>query len=116
MLRPPSGRIIDGSALTSSLVGRRPFGFVRRLERPYTTGRHINFAKAITCFEWGNVYVYDFNKGRFEAKSGADVPSRGEPYLRLRVHLLVIFVTLFTALALITFSHLGKFFRQKDRY
>jgi hypothetical protein len=31
------------------------------------------------------------------------------------VYLLVIFVTLFIAFALVTFSYLGKFLRQKDR-
>ena len=35
---------------------------------------NINFAKPITCFEWQNVYVYDFDKGRFET-SLANVPT-----------------------------------------
>jgi hypothetical protein len=114
MLRPRSGRINHGSALTSSLTGCLLW-IVLTVGTSLHDGTTHKLGKAITCFEWGNVYVYDFNKGRFEA-NWADVPSRGEPYLRLRVHLLVIFVTLFTALALITFSHLGKFLRQKDRY
>ena len=36
--------------------------------------------------------------------------------MRVKVYLLVIFVTLFIAIALVTFSHLGKFLSQKDRY
>jgi len=32
------------------------------------------------------------------------------------VYLLVIFITLFIALALVTFSRLGKFLSQKERY
>jgi hypothetical protein len=75
----------------------------------------IDFAKPITCFDWQNVYVYDFDKGRFEANL-ADVPRPGEPYMRVNLYLLVILVTLFIALALVTFSHLGKFLSQKDRY
>jgi hypothetical protein len=73
----------------------------------------INFAKPITCFEWENVYVYDFDKARFQTDL-AYVPRWEEPYMRVNVYLLVIFVTLFIALALVTFSLIGKFLRQKD--
>ncbi|HWX77868.1 MAG TPA: hypothetical protein VNY32_10335 [Candidatus Acidoferrales bacterium] len=75
----------------------------------------INFAKPLTCFEWQNVYVYDFAKGRFE-NSWVDVPSLGEPYVPLKEYLLVIFVTLFIAFALVTFSRSGSFLNQKDSY
>ena len=76
----------------------------------------INFAKPITCFEWQNVYVYDFAKGRFQTNL-ADVPRPAEPYLRvINWYLLVIFVTLFIVVALVTFSSFGKFLSPKDRY
>ena len=83
-----------------------------------TRREDINFAKPITCFEWQNVYVYDFVKGRFEANLAnlTDIPTPEEPYARVKVYLLVIFVTLFMVLALVSFSHLGKFLSQKDRY
>jgi hypothetical protein len=82
---------------------------------PAETRRHdIHFAKPITCFEWQNVYVYDFDKGTFQTNL-ADVPRWGEPYVRVNVSLLVIFVTLFIAIALVTFSGFDKFLRQKDR-
>jgi hypothetical protein len=75
----------------------------------------IDFAKPINCFEWQNVYVYDFAKGRFQTDL-AYAPKWGEPYTRVKVYLLVIFVTLFIALALVTFSRIGQFLSQKDRY
>jgi hypothetical protein len=65
----------------------------------------IGFAKPITCFEWQNVYVYDFDKGKFQTK-WADFPRREEPYMRVNVFLHVAFVMLFTALALVTFLRL----------
>ena len=80
-----------------------------------TRREDINFAKPITCFKWQNVYVYDFVKARFEANL-TDVPTPEEPYARVKLYLLVIFVTLFMVLALVTFSYLGKFFIQKDRF
>ncbi|MBI4524713.1 MAG: hypothetical protein HY695_12985 [Deltaproteobacteria bacterium] len=72
----------------------------------------IHFAKPITCFEWQNVYVYDFDKRKFQTDL-ADVPRQERPYVRLNLYLLVIFVTLFIALALVTFSQLGKFLSPK---
>ena len=74
----------------------------------------INFAKPITCFEWQNVYVYDFDKGTFQTDL-AYVPRWGEPDMRVNLYLLVILVTLFIAISLLTFSRLGQFLSHKDR-
>jgi hypothetical protein len=74
----------------------------------------IYFARPITCFEWQNVYVYDFDQGRFQTDL-TYVPVWEEPYMRVNVYLVVIFVTLLMALALITFSRLRKFVSQKER-
>jgi hypothetical protein len=72
----------------------------------------IYFAKPITCFEWQNVYVYDFDKGKFQTDL-AYAPRWEEPYRRVNEYLLVIFVTLFIALALVTFSLIGTFVSPK---
>jgi len=74
----------------------------------------INFAKPITCFEWQNVYVYDFDKATFQTDL-AYVPKWGEPDMRVNLYLLVILVTLFIAISLVTFSRLGQFLSHKDR-
>jgi hypothetical protein len=68
----------------------------------------IDFAKPITCFEWQSVYVYDFAKASFQTDLAA-LPRWEEPHMREDLYLLVIFVTLFIALALVTFSRFGKF-------
>ncbi len=72
----------------------------------------IDFAKPITCFEWQNVYVYDFQKRSFEADL-SDLPVPEEPTMRANVYLLALFLTLFIALALITFSQFGKLLSQR---
>jgi hypothetical protein len=74
----------------------------------------IDFARAIACFEWQSVYVYDFAKARFQTDL-ADLPRWEEPHVREDMYLLVILVTLFIALALVTFSRFGKFLGQKAR-
>jgi hypothetical protein len=74
----------------------------------------LNFAKPLSCFEWQNVYVYDFAKGKFQTNL-ADLARREEPYIRVNVILLVIFVTLFIGLSPIIFSRLKQFLSRQDR-
>lgn len=111
----PAGAFITGIGVKNAALEFRTCMY-RASEVPTETRRdNINFAKPLTCFDWQNVYVYDFDKGRFEANL-ADLPKPEEPYARAKLYLLVIFITLFIALALVTFSHLGNFLRQKYRY
>jgi len=93
-------------------------------EVPGETRREdINFATPLTCFGWQNVYVYDFDRGKFQTDI-ADLPRWEEPSARLEerqetparidLYLIVILVTLFIALALLIFTALSNFLRQKD--
>jgi hypothetical protein len=93
-------------------------------EVPEETRREdINFATPLTCFGWQNVYVYDFDRGKFQTDI-ADLPRWEEPSARLEerqetparidLYLIVILVTLFIALALLIFTALSNFLRQKD--
>ena len=83
----------------------------------------INFATPLTCFGWQNVYVYDFDREKFLTNI-ADVPKWAEPSALIEkpqapsapmeLYLMVIFVTLFIALALLVFTLLNNFLRQTD--
>ncbi len=73
-------------------------------EVPKTTRRdNIGFAKPIACLKWQNVYVYDFDAGKFQTDL-AYASRWEEPYAAANAYLLAILVVLFIALALITFS------------
>jgi hypothetical protein len=110
----PSGAFVTGTGVRNAALEFNTCIY-KASDVPAETRRDdIDFAKPIACFEWQNVYVYDFHKGTFEA-NWADVPRPEEPSVRVNVYLLVIFVTLFIALAVVTFSGLGKCFSQKDR-
>jgi hypothetical protein len=110
----PAGAFITGSGVKNVTLEFNTCIY-KASDVPAETRRdNIDFAKPITCFEWQNVYVYDFDKGKFQTNL-ADVPRWEEPSMRVNVYLFVIFVTLFIALALVTFSHSGKFLSQKDR-
>jgi hypothetical protein len=84
----------------------------------------INFATPLTCFGWQNVYVYDFDREKFQtdiadlpkwAEPSALMEKRHEPTAAIDLYLMVIFVTLFIALALLIFTALSNFLRQKHR-
>ena len=84
----------------------------------------INFATPLTCFGWQNVYVYDFDKEKFQtdiadlprwAEPSALIEKRQEPSTPIDLYLMVIFITLFIAVALLILTPLSNFLRQKDR-
>jgi hypothetical protein len=88
-----------------------------------TRREDINFATPLTCFGWQNVYVYDFDREKFQTdiaavpkweEPSALVEKRQEPSARIDLYLMVIFVTLFIGLALLIFTPLSNFLRPKD--
>jgi hypothetical protein len=108
----PAGAFVTGTGVKNAALEFKTCIYKANNVPAATRRDNINFAKPLTCFEWQNLYVYDFDRGRFEA-NWTDVPRRGEPYVRLNLYLLVIVVTLFITLALVTFSRFGKFVSQK---
>jgi hypothetical protein len=110
----PAGAFVTGTGVRNAALEFNTCIY-KASDVPAETRRDdINFAKPITCFEWQNVYIYDFDQGRFQTDL-AYAPSWEEPYMHVNVYLLVIFVTLFLAIALVTFPLMGKFLRRKDR-
>jgi hypothetical protein len=110
----PAGAFVTGTGVKNVALEFNTCIYKASDVPPETRRDDINFAKPITCFEWQNVYVYDFDKGRFQP-NWADVPWPEEPYTRVYVYLLVIFAILFLALALFTFSPFGKFLSPENR-
>ena len=110
----PAGAFVGGAGVRNVALQFNTCIY-KATEVPANTRRDdIAFAKPINCFEWQNVYVYDFDKARFQTDL-ASVPKWGEPQARFNVHLLVIVVTLLIALALVIFSRSDKFRSQKNR-
>ncbi len=110
----PAGAFVTGTGVKNASLEFKTCIY-KAIDVPTETRRdNIGFAKPITCFEWQNAYVYDFDNGKFQTRL-ADFPIREEPYARLNVFLLVTFVTFFTALALITLSRLRRIPQPRDR-
>lgn len=119
----PSGAFVSGIGMKNVALEFNTCIY-KASEVPEETRREdINFATPLTCFGWQNVYVYDFDRGKFQTDI-ADVPRWEEPFARLEkrqetparidLYLMVILVTLFIALALLIFTALSNFLRQKD--
>ena len=108
----PAGAFITGTGVKNAALEFNTCIY-KASDVPTETRRDdIGFAKPITCFEWQNAYVYDFDKGKFQTRL-ADFPPREEPHVREDMYLLVIFVILFIALARVTFSRFGQCLSQK---
>jgi hypothetical protein len=111
----PAGAFVTGIGVKNAALEFKTCIY-KASDVPTKTRRdNIDFAKPISCFEWQNVYVYDFDQEKFQTDL-ASVPRWEEPEMRINAYLLAIFATLFIALALIIFSQLSKFLRQKDRW
>ena len=110
----PAGAFVTGTGVKNVALEFNTCIYKARDVPAGTRRDDINFAKPLTCFEWQNVYVYDFDEGKFQTDL-TYVPSWEEPSMRVDVHRLVIFVTLFIALALVSLLLLRKFIRQKPR-
>ena len=76
-----------------------------------TSRNNLEFAKPISCFEWQNVYVYDFAKASFQSDLAA-IPSWEEPPAPVQNYRLVLVVALLIAVALVISARLGKYRRK----
>ena len=110
----PDGAFITGSRVKNAALEFRTCIY-KASDVPTQTSRdHIDFATPITCLAWQNVYVYDFDKAKFQTDL-ADVPRWEEPPARVSLYPLVIFAALLIALALVTLSLFGRFVSPKNR-
>ena len=66
----------------------------------------IHFAKPLACFDWQNVYVYDFAKASFQTELAA-LPNWEEPAARVKVSRFPVDIALLMALAFVYFAFLG---------
>jgi hypothetical protein len=107
----PGGAFVTGTGVKNAALEFNTCIYKARDVPTQTRRDNIHFATPINCFEWQNVYVYDFDQGRFETHM-AGVPNWDEPSIRANAYLLVSLVTVFIALAIFTFSSFGKFLRQ----
>lgn len=110
----PAGAFVTGTGAKNAALQFNTCLY-KASDVPAATQRtNVKFANPITCFQWQNIYVYDFAKGSFQTAL-ADEPRAEEPSLSVQFNLLALFVTLFIAFALAMFSQLGKLLPQTER-
>jgi hypothetical protein len=110
----PAGAFVTGTGVKDVALEFKTCIY-KASDVPKETRRdNINFAKPLTCFDWQDVYVYDFAKQKFQTNL-ADLPRGKEPYIRVNVIALVIFGSLFIGLAPIIFSRLKQLLRRQEQ-
>ena len=108
----PAGAFIAGSGVRNVALEFKTCLY-KASDVPAQTRRDdINFAKALTCFEWQNVYVYDFEKAKFQTDL-ASVSRWEEATPPVNNYQLAIVVALFVLLTLVIIWGLPKFRKQK---
>jgi len=75
-----------------------------------TSRNNLEFGTPISCFEWQNVYVYDFANARFESDLAA-LPSWEEPPVAAKTHRGLVGVMVLIAIMLISLLGLWKLHR-----
>ncbi|MGZ9257636.1 MAG: hypothetical protein ACXW50_24670 [Candidatus Binatia bacterium] len=103
----PAGAFIAGSGIRNVALEFKTCIY-KAVDVPSVTRREeIDFAKPINCFEWQNVYVYDFAKAKFQTDL-ASAPRWEEATPPVNNYRLVLAVGLLIALAIVIFLRLGK--------
>ena len=108
----PAGAFIAGSGIRNVALEFKTCIY-KAVDVPSVTRREeIDFAKPINCFEWQNVYVYDFAKAKFQTDL-ASAPRWEEATPPINNYRLVLAVGLLIALAMVIFPRLGKLRRRQ---
>ena len=107
----PAGAFVTGTGVKNASLEFNTCIY-KASDVPTETRRdNINFAKPIACFEWRNVYVYDFDKGKFQTQL-AEFPTPEKRYTPVNPFLAAAFMTLFTALALVSYLRVRQLLRR----
>jgi hypothetical protein len=96
----PAGAFVTATGVKNAALEFKTCIYKARAVPLATWRENINFAKPISCFEWQNIYVYDFDRKQFQTQL-ADFPGRQEPTARVNPFMLGSLVLLFAALALV---------------
>lgn len=98
----PAGAFIAGSGIRNVALEFKTCIYKAGDVPSVTRREEISFAKPIHCFEWQNVYVYDFAKASFQTDLAA-IPSWQEPPAPVRNYRFALVVTLLMVIALISY-------------
>ena len=103
----PAGAFVTGTGVRNVALEFKTCIY-RASDVPSVSRReNLDFAKPINCFEWQNVYVYDFAKTKFQTDL-ASAPRWEEATPPVNNYLLALVVVLLIALAIVIFPRLGE--------
>jgi len=113
----PAGAFVTGSGVKNVALEFKSCIY-KASDVPAETRRDdIHFAKPLACFDWQNIYVYDFAKASFQTDL-ATLPSweEQEPVVRVSAQWRYLFISLLVALAFVAVFSLRKYRGRKAHY
>lgn len=109
----PAGAFVAGTGVRNVSLAFNTCIY-RAREVPVAARRNdLGFARPIHCFQWDNVYVYDFAAARFQPvwSDGPELPVQPKPDLRAPAHMLALLLALFAVITLLIFWRAGRWAR-----
>ena len=103
----PAGAFVTGTGVRNVALEFKTCIYKARDVPSVSRRENLAFAKPINCFAWQNVYVYDFEKAKFQTDL-ASVPRWEEPIPPVDDYRRVIVVALVIVLAMVIFACIGK--------
>ena len=103
----PAGAFVTGTGVRNVALEFKTCIYKARDVPSVSRREHLAFAKPINCFAWQNVYVYDFEKAKFQTDL-TSIPRWEEPIPPVDDYRRVIVVALIIVLAMGIFACVGK--------
>ena len=103
----PAGAFVTGTGVKNAALEFKTCIYKARDVPTATRRDNIHFAKPIACFEWQNVYVYDFDRAKFGFNlADLPFPEREEPRVPVNLLLAMTVVAILGAVALLSLSRM----------
>lgn len=108
----PAGAFIAQSAVRNVALEFKSCIYKASLVPAVSQRDNVNFAQPLHCFDWQNIYVYDFAQRRFRSDLAA-LPSWDEPLPPIASYRQVAIIALWMTVAAVLMWGLAPFWRRR---
>jgi hypothetical protein len=106
----PAGAFVAGTGVRNVALAFNTCIYKARDVPTEIQREHVNFAEPIHCFQWDNIYVYDFAAAKFQGlwSDGPDTSEQKAPNVRVPAHLLALLVASIAVIVLLLSLRLSR--------
>jgi hypothetical protein len=110
MVDYPAGAFVAGTGVRNVALAFNTCIYRSRDVPAETQRNSVNFAQPLHCFQWDNIYVYNFAAAKFQGlwSDGPDISKQKAPDVRAPAHLLALLIALIAVVVLLVSLRLSK--------